>query len=207
MRHPGKTQRIRHQLVLLAARIMAEEGVSDFHTAKRKAAKRLGITHERNMPRNVEIELALRDYQTLFRQDKQPLRLRTLRETALEVMQLLKNFSPRLVGPVLRGTADLHSALNIHLFTDNSEEINWILMEHHIPFNVGEHQYRFGVENETKKYPFITTSHGDIEIKMVVFPEKGIRQPPNSPLDNKPIQRASISAVEKLLQERRTNVC
>ena len=47
--------------------------------------------------------------------------LYALRRTALITMQMLEHFSPRLVGPVLAGTADVNSAVNLHLFSDEPE--------------------------------------------------------------------------------------
>lgn len=179
---------------------MAEEGVSDFHTAKRKAADRLGITNDSSMPRNSEVEHALQEYQAIFRQDRQPARLAELRSTALRVMRFLQPFSPRLVGPVLRGTADLHSTVNVHLFTDSAEEIGWQLMEHHIPFSIREREYRYSGENVARRYQVYCAQDDGVEIELTIFPEKGIRQAPKSPLDGKPIERASINEVEKLLQ-------
>ena len=45
---------------------MAEGGIRDYHQAKLKAAERLGILDDASLPRNREIEDALREYQRLF---------------------------------------------------------------------------------------------------------------------------------------------
>jgi len=46
---------------------MAEHGIRDFLIAKRKAAERMGVTDVAAvLPRNVEIEDALAEYQRLF---------------------------------------------------------------------------------------------------------------------------------------------
>src|SRR5487761_1902515 len=63
------TQRIevlRRSLAEEAARIMADQGIDDFLHAKRKAADRLGVHGAAVLPRNVEIEAALRERQRLF---------------------------------------------------------------------------------------------------------------------------------------------
>jgi len=200
MAHPDKSPRMRQRLAAEAARIMSEDGVSDFHTAKRKAAERIGIANEQNMPRNIEIELALKEYQAIFRPQQQATELKTLRKTAIDIMQLLRDFSPRLVGPVLRGTAVQHSAINVHLFTDDSQKLNWLLIEHHIPFNQSEREYRFN-DGDVRRQPLYVIEDDETEVELTVFPEKGIRQAPKSPLDGKPIQRASIADVQKLLQQ------
>lgn len=200
MPQSDKIQRVRQRLAVEAARIMSEEGISDFQAAKRKAANRLGITGEQSMPRNIKIEQALKEYQAIFRPQQQANELTALRKTAIDIMNLLHDFSPRLVGPVLRGSANHHSAINIHLFTDNSQMFEWLLIERHIPFNVEEHEYRFN-DGEIKRYPLYLIEDEEANVELAVFPEKGIRQAPKSPLDGKPIQRASISEVQQLLQQ------
>jgi len=192
--------RIRQRLAVEAARIMSEESISDFHAAKCKAAKRLGITGEQNMPRNIEIELALKEYQAIFRAEQQTTELGSLRKTAVDIMSLLRDFLPRLVGPVLRGTADHYSAINIHLFTDSSQTLDWLLIEHHIPFTIDEREYHFN-DGELKRYPLYLIEDEEAKVELTVFPEKGVRQAPKSPLDGKPIQRASIAEVQELLQQ------
>ena len=60
---------LRRALAQEAARIMAQHGIHDFLTAKRKAAERLGVTEASALPRNTEIEEALAEYQRLFDPD------------------------------------------------------------------------------------------------------------------------------------------
>jgi len=199
--HAKKSHRLRQQLAVEAARIMTEEGVLDFHTAKRKAADRVGVINDQVMPRNIEIELALKEYQAIFRAEQQPAQLSALRKTAITVMQLLSDFSPRLVGSVLRGSADQYTTIDIHLFSDNSLSLDWLLIEHHIPFNMSEREYRFKGD-VIERYPlYLIEGEGDADVALTVFPERGVRQPPKSPLDGKSIQRASISEVQALLQK------
>ena len=81
--HPSNNaQRMRQRLALEAARIMAEEGVNDYHLAKRKAAVRLGVAGSRNSPRNLprndEIQQALEEYLRLFKANSQPATLKKL---------------------------------------------------------------------------------------------------------------------------------
>ena len=101
-----RTRERRHRLAHEAARLMAEGGVRDFHQAKLKAAARLGIHDDASLPRNREIEQALREYQRIFLGDLQAEALRQRREAAIRALEFLAGFEPRLVGPVLDGTAD-----------------------------------------------------------------------------------------------------
>jgi len=45
---------------------MAEHGIRDFLAAKRKAAERFGVVDSAVLPKNIEIEAALAQYQRLF---------------------------------------------------------------------------------------------------------------------------------------------
>ena len=101
-----RTRERRHRLAHEAARLMAESGIRDYHQAKLKAAERLGIHDDASLPRNREIEDALREYQRLFQGDAQAAGLRQRREAALRALEFFARFDARLVGPVLDGTAD-----------------------------------------------------------------------------------------------------
>jgi hypothetical protein len=61
-----RAEDLRRALAQEAARIMAEHGIADFLQAKRKAADRLGVHDVAVLPKNVEIEAALRAHLRLF---------------------------------------------------------------------------------------------------------------------------------------------
>ncbi|MDQ3161082.1 MAG: hypothetical protein M3Q51_08715, partial [Pseudomonadota bacterium] len=77
-----RTRERRQQLALEAARLMAESGIRDYHLAKLKAAQRLGIHDDASLPRNREIEQALREYQRLFLRNDHAFEIRRRREAA-----------------------------------------------------------------------------------------------------------------------------
>ena len=121
---------LRQQIAYLAARLVAEEGVTDFGFAKQKAARQAGLTEARLLPDNREIEAALRDYQELFQSETQPDELRALREAALVLMRQLEDFRPALVGPVLGGTANQFSEITLQVFADDAKELALFLVNH-----------------------------------------------------------------------------
>ncbi|MGN6383870.1 MAG: hypothetical protein ACTHMK_14805, partial [Dyella sp.] len=118
-----RLQRNRLRVAQEAARLMSEHGIRDFHHAKLKAAERLGIQDAQALPRNQEIEQALRERQRLFDADSQPQQLKVRREGALEAMRFLDRFDPRLVGPVLVGWAVGDSAVCLLVFRDDPDEV------------------------------------------------------------------------------------
>lgn len=193
-----KDARMRQLVTQEAARIMAEEGVSDYLVAKRKAADRLGAPETRNLPANREIQEALIDYQRLFGGDARAALVRRLREAAVAAMEFLGRFQPRLVGSVLHGTATEYSDVNLHLFAETSEEVALFLMEHGIPYQSSERRFRFGREGHISipVYRFIAD---DVTVDLAVFSVNGLREAPRSRIDGQPMTRAAIGAVREQL--------
>lgn len=194
--------RLRLRLVQECARIMADEGIQDFRSAKRKAASRLNVVNKALLPDNTEIEQALLDYQRLFGAGLGD-HLQALRETALEAMRFLACFRPRLVGPVLTGTASPHADITLHLFADAPEEVALFLLEHHIPFETSERRLRLG-SGEQSCFPIFRFGAGDNRIDLTVFRLLAEREAPRNPLDNRPMRRASIIEVQALLSAKPT---
>ena len=199
--HAGdRQQRNRRRIAQEAARLMSEHGIRDYHRAKLKAAERLGIADEQALPRNQEIEAALREHQRLFLADRQPQRLRERRAVAVEAMRFLACFEPRLVGAVLDGTADEHSAVCLHVFSDDPEAVPHYLREHGVPFEAQTRRLRSS-RDEQAEYPVLLFAAGELPFDLTVLPRDGLRQAPLDRIDEKPMRRASLATVEALLAE------
>jgi hypothetical protein len=193
-----KDLQMRQRLAQAAAQILAETGSRDFYAAKRKAALHLGAVDTRNMPSNTEIDQALREYQRLFRADAQQAALQQLRSQALQAMEFFADFKPRLVGSVLDGSADVHSPVVLHVFALRPEDLDLFLLEHKIPYEQGERRVKFSAD-QTVTLPVLRFLAGDTRIELVVFVQDGPHQPPLSPVDGRPMQRASVTRVRELL--------
>ncbi|MDQ4146483.1 MAG: hypothetical protein M3120_02135 [Pseudomonadota bacterium] len=191
-------QRLRIRIAQEAARILLDEGVENYHLAKRKAADRLNASHMSQLPRNSEVERAVRDHQRLFFTNGYHDLLSVLRRAALDGMRLLREFEPRLVGSVLQGTAGKHSEINLHVFADAVEEVLFVLMHASIAYRSTERRLRYG--NDVRHYPCLRLLANGYRMEIVVLPTGALRQSPLSPIDGKPMQRATIKQVERLLQ-------
>jgi len=186
-------------LVQQAARLMAVDGITSFALAKHKAAQQLGVKDPRRWPENREIERALAGYQRLFQGSDQEAKLARLRQAALEAMRLLVAFQPRLVGPVLSGTATESCGVCLHVFTDTAKELGLAFAEYGIAYRSADRQLRIDPKR-SQRYPAHSFFAGEIPFEVIVFPLKGLRQAPLSAVDGRPMPRADISALEKLLQ-------
>src|SRR4051795_11570726 len=99
-------ERIRRQIALLAARLMYDRTESEYFTAKRKAARQLGVEYRfrpKDLPSNAEIRDQVQALANLYEGDKRREKLKDMRLEALRMMRLLAAFRPRLIGSVLTG--------------------------------------------------------------------------------------------------------
>jgi hypothetical protein len=200
-RHPTRGDNLRRALAQEAARIMAEHGIRDFLVAKRKAAERFGVTDGGAvLPKNSEIEEALAAYQRLFGGASHLEALHAQRSAALAAMRYLREFEPRLVGAVLSGTATEHSDVQLHLFADRAESVTLKLIDQGIPHEVTERRVKLNAER-SRAFPGVRFEMDEQPIEVTVFPPEGMRQAPVSPVDGRPMRRASALEVEALLQQ------
>jgi hypothetical protein len=195
---PPRAENLRRALAQEAARIMSEHGIRDFLTAKRKAAERFGVVDGSVLPRNTEIEDALAEYQRLFGGSRHMQSIAAQRSAALSAMQMLSDFEPRLVGPVLAGTATEHNDIQLHLFAERPESITFRLIDLGIDHEVVERRVRFG-SDRVVAYPGVHFEIDDHIVDATVFPIDGIRQAPVSPVDGRPMRRIDAEELEVLL--------
>lgn len=192
--------RARQLLAQEAARIICEQGIQDYRLAKVKAADRLGLSERGSLPGNPEIEQAVNEHLALFGRESHLTLLQSLRTAAISAMQVLEAFSPRLVGPVLQGTAGETSAVNLHVFADSPELVSGTLDSERIHYRPFERRVK-SRRNYSESFAAFRFDHEDAPIEATVFPFDGIRQAPISPIDGKPMRRADLRAVEALLAE------
>lgn len=185
----------RRSVASLAARMMAEDGIPDYGFAKRKAAKALGVGDGETLPTNDEIEAELRAYQSLYQDDELRERLRELRETALEVMQLLADFRPYLTGAVLDGTASRYAGVDIALYADSAKDVEISLLSRGISYESAEPRRQGPDTPET----LLRIDWNDVPVTLAVYPlateRHQKRESPDRPT------RARANAVAALLAQ------
>lgn len=182
-----------------AARLIVEAGFRDYHQAKLKAAHRLGITDDASLPRNREIEAALREYQRLFRPD-QAGELRRRREAALRALEFFEPFEPRLVGSVLDGTADARSPVALFLHSDDTDAVPRFLDQHGIPAESSGRRLRLD-RVRSGDFPVWLFGAEELTFELTVLPRALLRQAPLSAVDEKPVRRANAMQLRLLLAE------
>lgn len=173
---------------------MAEDGITDYGAAKRKAARGLGAGDSDALPTNEEIETELRIWQSLYQEDEQRERVHDLRATALEVMQLLAEFNPYLTGSALDGTAGRYSAAELELFADSSKDVEIALLSHDISYEVMDKR-KPGLDSQ------LAIEWDDIPVLLSIYPPVAERQQPKTHQGSHGRRRVRAEAVIDLLRE------
>lgn len=190
---------LRRQIAHIAARMIAEDGIADYATAKQKAARQAGLADAALLPDNQEIEDALREYQELYLKDEQPAQLRLLREIAVKVMRDFAEFRPVLVGSVLNGTAGQFSDVNLQLFTDDPKSLTIFLVNRRYRFDEGTKRVQRGGRFE--EVPQIELEVDGVPVNLTVLDLGDERVAPRSAGQADTALRARLPEVEALLRQ------
>lgn len=191
--HASRRDLMREQLAHLAAKLIAEAGIADFASAKRKAARQLGASDTQHLPSNQEVQDALHSYRALYQHDSHPDILYQLRAEALSAMRLFSAFNPYLTGSVLNGAAGEYSDINLMLFSDDGKAVLLFLLKNKLEFEDGEWRVRLGGHEETVP-SYTLTGESGTQIHIVVLPENARHSGSRHPETH-----ADITAVEALL--------
>lgn len=197
-RHALGAQRSR--VIQEAARIICEDGLSDYRLAKQKAVERLGLGFGTPLPSNADIQAAVIQYQRLFGGRAYANRLTRLRRTAVQAMRLLAEFRPRLVGAVATGATTDNHHVQLHCFADKPEQIDILLETAGLRHEVSERRYRYS-DGQTGDVPVLTFMAEDVGVDVAVFPERSLRDAPLSPTDGQQFKRLDLAAAEALADQ------
>jgi predicted nucleotidyltransferase len=198
-----KEDRVRRLIAQEAARIMYEEGVSEYRDAKRKAARQFGpekaLSLGSHLPSNAEIHGELQRLIGLYEEEVLPERLLRLRLGALRLMEMLAPFRPYLVGSVLSGAVTEKSDIDLHLFAQSCEEVEEFLRREGIPFEQEVVTIRHG--GEFFDYPHLYLEEEGVVVECSVYPLQEIHRIPKSSITGRPMERANGKRLRKLIED------
>lgn len=177
---------------------MRESGITDAASARRRAATRLAASAPHDLPELDEIHAVLHSEQRLFAGEQHARHQQRLREAAAEAMAFFSRFDPRAVGAVLDGSAELHSAVCLHLFADDSEAVIHFLNEHAIVHAHKTCPIRLDRER-TIRADRLEFSANEIPFELIVLPRSALRQAPLMRGSDTPTTRASLPQLRELL--------
>ena len=94
--------------------------------------------------------------------------------------------------------ADRHSAVCLHLFSDDPDAPARLLGERGIPYEAQQRRLRLTPDSHAE-FPALLFAADDTAVDLTIFSHDELRQPPLDRIDGKPMQRATRAALENLL--------
>jgi hypothetical protein len=188
--HALKAGTLRREVASTAARMMAEDGISDFGFAKRKAARQLGVTESESLPTNAEIEAELRAWQALYQDDEQDERIYEMRVAAVGVMEMLEPFHPYLTGGALDGTAGRYSEVEIDIYPESAKEVEIFFLNQSMAYEHREPRRTMAHPPEA----ILCFDWDDVPVRLAIFDQNAERTGRRS------TERARLQAVLALLE-------
>ena len=192
--------RIRRQIALLAARLMYERTESEYFTAKRKAARQLGVEyryHPGDLPSNAEIREQILSLAQFYEGDSRRDQLRDMRVAALRMMRLMSCFKPKLIGSVLTGHVRKGSDIDIHIFSNHSSAVTSILDDEQLPYQIERKRVRKNNEERIFTHIHIFDDYGFV---LTLYDADKSNYVFKSSITGGPIERATVPELEQLLR-------
>ena len=190
--------RLRRTIRYEAARIMAEEGIRDYRRAKEKACMRIGVSTVHSVPTNLEIEDSLAEQLSIFANESVQELHRQYLETACTIMQLLRDYSPRVTGAALSGNITFSRPVEVHLFSGTFEEVGLVLESNDISSQLFDKRLRFSRAGFCS-VPGYQASINGIDVEILVY-LPGEPYPPLCQTNGKPITWSSYKKVKRILE-------
>jgi len=131
------TKHIKLAIASKAAELISQEGIRDYHFAKKKAAKYLGFSENEFLPSNYEIDKELILFKNLYQKVDHDL-VQNLKKEALKIMILFERYKPFISNQFLEGIITRYPIIEINLFTDDIKEIEYILLNQNIHFEISD---------------------------------------------------------------------
>ena len=126
-------KKIRLTVANKAAELIAEEGITDYHFAKTKAAKCLGFSAKEKLPSNNEIDEALIAYKNIYHKANFAI-IQELKKITLKYMKLFEEFNPHAPSQILEGYISKYPTIEINLYHDDIKAVEYILLNNQIHF-------------------------------------------------------------------------
>ena len=188
---------LRREIAALAARMIAEDGISDYGFAKRKAARQLGAVNADELPNNAEIDAEVRTYLAIFQDEEHLERQQVMRIAAAEVMRELDAFRPYLTGAVLEGTAGRYAEVEIDLFPESAKEVEIFFLNHGVAY---EHREPRRNQPDAPE-AILVFDWGDVPVKLRIYSPDVERLTRRGPHGARQMERARLATVEALIKQ------
>ena len=177
-----------------AARLIVDGVENEYLDAKDRAIMMLGLDATNHRPTNRKI----REYISLLTKeelgaDEVRRRLKEMRLIALDLMQILDDFDPFLIGSVLSGQIRTTSDIDLHAFADDYCQVMTTLED--AGYDEAEEEL---IENQKGRFIHLKWREKNYPVEITVYPWSWREIVPISSVTGQPMKRADIIEVRKL---------
>jgi predicted nucleotidyltransferase len=183
------------RLALEAARLMVERIETECLHAKERAILMLGLPYNTPYPTNRQIKECIA--QLTRRQlgtEVMASRVREMRQIAEEIMTVLADFDPHLIGSTLSGQIRDSSDIDLHVYCDHHMEVEQRLAS--FGYEDVEAEY---VENQKGTFVHLRWMENGYPVEFTVHSWSQRLEVPISSVTGKPMKRADLDAMRRIL--------
>jgi predicted nucleotidyltransferase len=183
------------RLALEAARLMVARSETEYLHAKERAIMLLGLPYNTPYPTNRQIKACIAQ---LTRRQLGPevmaARVREMRALAEEIMTVLQDFDPHLIGSTLSGQIRDSSDIDLHVYCNHHQEVAQRLAT--FGYAGVEPEY---VENQKGTFVHLRWLENGYPVEITVLNWSQRSEIPLSSVTGKPMKRATLDTLRKLL--------
>jgi hypothetical protein len=179
-----------------AARLMVDGVETEYLHAKERASMMLGMTGQARFPSNKEIrECILQLTRTRLGDDEVERRVQQMRTIAEEIMSVIEEYDPHLIGSTLTGEIRESSDIDLHAYCDDYEILLTLLTER--GYEDIEPEI---IENRKGSFVHLRWNENLYPVEITIYPWSWRDIVPISSVTTKPMKRADLLAVRKMLK-------
>jgi predicted nucleotidyltransferase len=183
------------RLALEAARLMVERIETEYLHAKERAILLLGLPYNTPYPTNRQIkEYIAKLTRRQLGPEVMTARVREMREIAEEIMTVLQDFDPHLIGSTLSGQIRDSSDIDLHVYCDHHLEVERLMS---FGYTGVEPEY---VENQKGTFVHLRWLEKGYPVEITVHNWSQRSEIPISSVTGKPMKRADLDALRVLLR-------
>lgn len=201
MSHRRHSTSLKQRVAREAATLLYTSQEKEYKQAKQRAAQTLGA---RMLPSNKdianELDLLADELEGSARQE----RIAQMRREALEVMKVLKDFQPVLIGSVWRGTANRHSDIDIVAFSSQPVKVQAKLEQKGYAIAKTEWQSAPKMDRGNRSFHIYVSHQSGDQIEVVVRSLERLNQKVKDEIYGDTMTGLNLRDLNKVLRENPT---
>ena len=168
------------------ARIIYEQGYTDYNQALKKVSQRYKIKNQRLLPDQQTIKTALNQYQQLFQTPQNNEQRQIQRKATLALLKWLDLYSPQATGAILEDNIGIHDAIDIFLKPEYPEQFIIWLINQEIEYQEDANLFLFARHNKLER-PIIRLYYQGFNFKLTILDAEKNYQYPLDPISEQKV--------------------